>query len=262
MVYKSTEEKRKAIAEIKASSDWQQGVSYTQDNDLIEACYTMSLAEKRVLMLGISKINPIEPPVPNSAVDLSDYNAENPRPFFKSFEFEITTDEWVQHFPTKNPWRDMKEACDSLLTRYLTLHEKTGNTRKMTWVDEVVYHEGEASLSLRLGNSITTRLSGMLENFTRIKLLETKKLRSVYAIRLYEITQKWSTGLTIVSIDDLRKMFNVEKKYPDFYEFKRRVVEPAVKEVNKNSSKHIEVEYQKRGRKITHVKFFCLNSKS
>ena len=262
MDYYSTEEKRKAIAEIKASKDWKQGVSYTQDNDLIEACYTMSLAEKRVLMLGISKINPIEPPVPiDPNDDLSDYDPNKKKPLFKSFAFEITTDEWLEHFPTENPWRDMKDACDSLLTRYLTLKEPK-STIKMSWVDYVRYHEGEASLTLRLGNEITTRLSGMLENFTRIKLLETKKLRSVYAIRLYEITQKWSTGLTILSIDELRRVFNVEDKYPRFAELKRRVIEAAVKEVNLNSPKHIEVEYQKRGRKITHVKFFCLNSKS
>ena len=74
--------------------------------------------------------------------------------------------------------------------------------------------------------------------------------------------QKWSTGLTILSIDELRRVFNVEDKYPRFAELKRRVIEAAVKEVNLNSPKHIEVEYQKRGRKITHVKFFCLNSKS
>ena len=30
----------------------------TQDNQLIEACYSMTLNEKRLLLFGISKINP------------------------------------------------------------------------------------------------------------------------------------------------------------------------------------------------------------
>lgn len=255
-----TEKKRKIIAKDKVQDDFHQGVSYTQNNDLIEACYTMSLAEKRILMLGISKINPIKPPIPND-IELSTYNPEQPKPLFKSFQFDITVEEWLEHFPTENPWRDMKKACDSLLTRYLTLKESK-STVKMSWVDYVRYHDGESSLTLRLGNEITTKLSGLLENFTRIKLLETKKLRSVYAIRLYEITQKWSSGLTILSLNELRRIFDVESKYSKIYEFKRKVIEPAIKEVNLNSSKHIKVEYQKRGRKITHVKFFCSKKES
>jgi hypothetical protein len=115
--YQSTEEKRIAIAKMKLRNDWQKGVSYTQDSELVEACYTMSLPEKRVLMLGISKVNPFNiPPLADPSVDLSSYNPHAPEgiPLLQPYEFTITTEEWIKHFPTQNPWRDMKNACDSL----------------------------------------------------------------------------------------------------------------------------------------------------
>jgi len=64
----------------------------TQDNRLIEACYTMSLNEKRLLMLGVSKL------------DSREFTLEK-------VTFELTAEKWVEYFDDKNAWQSMKRAA-------------------------------------------------------------------------------------------------------------------------------------------------------
>jgi hypothetical protein len=58
----------------------------TQDNQLIEACYTMTLNEKRLLLFGISRINPSTFPDVN-----------------KPFKFEMTAQDWKEQFGLCTP---------------------------------------------------------------------------------------------------------------------------------------------------------------
>ena len=159
----------------------------TQDNALIEACYTMTLNEKRLLLLGMSKVNPMS--FPDSDLKLS---------------FKLTSDDWKKAFPDSgNAYRDMRKAADSMLTRYLTLHPKTGVTKKISWFDSVEYVENAASVEVVFGYSIQVRLMGMLENFTTMPLLEVGKLSSVYGVRLFELLQQFKkTGVRVISLED------------------------------------------------------------
>lgn len=221
--------------------------SVTQDNQLIESCYTMSLNEKRLLMLGMSRVNPMK--VTTGGEPL---------------KFKIKAEDWSDNFPDKDsPYRAMKRAADSLMGRYVTLHPKTGVTKKIAWFDSVEYHDHEASVSVRFGWSIQERLVGMLENFTKVDLLAVNKLKSLYAVRLYElIRQFWpkkerelSGGYRIISIEDFRIAMDCMETYRETKQLKQWVIKPAVKELNTRSDLRVECEDVKRGRKITHFKF-------
>lgn len=217
----------------------QTGISVTQDNELIEACYTMSLNEKRLLLLGMSKVNPMEFPSK-----------------LEPFKFSITVDEWASNYPDDNPWRAIKRAADMLLVRYVTLHPKTGVVKKLSWFDSVEYHEGEGTVTVQFGWSIQVRLAGMLEQFTKVNLLSVNKLTSIYSIRIYELVSQFlSTGFRVMSIEDFRLATNTQGCYLRMAELKRNVVRPAVKEINEKTDVFVEVEDVKKGRKISGFKF-------
>lgn len=78
-----------------------------------------------------------------------------------------------------------------------------------------------------------------------------------YLLYLHILTNRyrveWETEL-----DELRdKVLDCKKKesYQEFKEFKRAVLEPAVKEVNEKTDCHFEYEPVKRGRKVVKIKF-------
>lgn len=214
-------------------------VVVTPDNQLIEACYTLSLNEKRVLLLGIGKIDSRDWP-----------NLNEP------LHFTVTAEEWSQFYPDATPWRAMKRAADTLLTRYLTLHPKTGIIEKISWLDRAVYHENEAKMTIQFGRSMQVRLMGMIEEFTKIDLLAVNQFNSMYSIRLYELCNQFkSTGFRSMSVEDYRFAMDCVNTYPRMADLKRHTITPSISEINEKSDINISVTEVKRGRKITHFEF-------
>lgn len=216
-----------------------------QDNTLIEASYTLTLVEKRLLLLGISKVNP-------------NHNPQD----LPLIEFEITADEWLGLFPDENPFRAMKRAADRMLTRYVTLHPKTGHVKKISWFDSVDYFEGEGRVRVRFGRSMSLRLAGMLTEFTKVRLLDIRQLNSFHSIRLYEyLSQFRSTGYRRTSAEDFRIAMDCVDKYPAMRELKRTVLKPALDELNAKSDLRVVCNDLKKGRTIVGFEFTVFTDK-
>ena len=93
--------------------------------------------------------------------------------------------------------------------------------------------------------------------YTAIKLLEEKSFKCSYSIILYEIFKKYEkVSIPIYSIEDLRQMTKTENKYKVYYEFKRWVLNPAIKEINSFDTKYIySFSEEYLGRKVDKIKF-------
>ena len=89
------------------------------------------------------------------------------------------------------------------------------------------------------------------------------KFTSFYSQRLYELLRLWSrTNQTIThefTIEHLRFIFAVENKYPVYSNFKQRVLNQAVKEINKVGNMNVKFEEIKEGRKVTKIRFIILD---
>ena len=214
----------------------------TQDNELIEACYRMELNEKRLLLLGASKINPMGGyPDPN-----------------KPFRFEVTAKEWQEVYGDKNSWRAIKRTADKLLKRQIILHPRTGVVEKLNWFDSVKYYVNEGRIEAQFTRSVQVRLAGMIEQFTTIDLFSVNKLRSFYSIRLYELLSQFNSrgyGSRTMSIEDFRHYMDCVNINPHTKDLKRRILNPAVKEINKQSDIDCSVKDVKEGRRITKFLF-------
>ena len=95
--------------------------------------------------------------------------------------------------------------------------------------------------------------------YANLNLVIIRGLKSKYAIILYELVKDYEkVEIPEMTIEDFRKLFNVENKYPKMPDLKRRVLEPAVKELNENENVDFLVSYElkKTGKVYTHIKFY------
>ena len=98
-----------------------------------------------------------------------------------------------------------------------------------------------------------TQLKGQ---FSQYQLKNIAYFNSVHSIRIYElITQYRSLGSREITIDKLKEWLQVEDKYSAFFDFKKRVLIPAIAEINEKSDLVIEIEQIKRGRTIYALNF-------
>ena len=86
--------------------------------------------------------------------------------------------------------------------------------------------------------------------------MHVARFESVYSIRLYELLVQWSSaGEREIEVEWLKKQFQVEDKYDRLGNLKKRVIDPAVAEINEHSNIWVKYGQRKSGRTITHFQF-------
>ena len=110
-------------------------------------------------------------------------------------------------------------------------------------------------IKFRLHEDIYDALLNFSKGYKKYELQTLFQFESVYAMRFYELFYNQRTPLTY-SIENLKLMFGVEKKYSLTADFIRRVIEAAKRELDAKSQYSFEYTPLKSGRKITSIKFY------
>ena len=96
--------------------------------------------------------------------------------------------------------------------------------------------------------------------YANIDLLIIKALKSKYAVMLYELCKDYEKAeIPELTIEEFRKLFGIENKHKRMSDLKKRVLEPAVSEINSNPKVPFFVEYELISKTVmneyTHIKF-------
>lgn len=211
-------------------------------NDIVRGKQDMSLQEARILRLLITQ-------VVKEDKDL------------KTYSCRITDLAEFLKIPSSNLYRDIRDICKGLLQKTVSIG--TGNSKEpweiFQWINSARY-DGNGIVTFRLSEDIKPYLVDLNAYFTQYKLENILEMKSFYGIRLYELLRaeyyKDENTYQEYSLEFLRQFFDCEDKYLKFNNFKRRVLETAIKEINEKSDLCIyEVIAVKTGRKITELKF-------
>ena len=224
-----------------------------KDNALINASYNLDLVEQRLILLAI-----IEARESGKGINANDPLTVHAESYINQFGVHRNT-----------AYQALKDACDSLFARqfsYQSLSEK-GNVinHKSRWVSEVAYIDNEAVVRLIFSPAIVPLITRLEEQFTKYEIQQISNLTSAYAVRLYEILIAWrSTGKTpIINMHDFRQKIGVlDPEYKRMYDFKKYVLDIALKQVNEHTDITAKVEQHKTGRSITGFSFDFKQKKS
>ncbi len=129
--------------------------------------------------------------------------------------------------------------------------------RHQAWMDYVDYFDREGRIEANFSQSIKPYITMLAKRFTTIEIEHVAKFRRFYAIRIYELLMQYrKTGWRNIKIEDFRDILQIQKgQYPRFAELRRRVIEPAVKEINDKSEYLVEWEKVMDGRTVKGLAF-------
>ena len=216
-----------------------------KDNALIEASYKLSLVEQRLILMAIVEMRkPL------------DYQ-NKPR------EIVISASDYARHFDThiNTAYQALQDATKDLMARQFTFIDIVdGKKIKKTsrWVSEIGYGVNEAVVTMKFAPAIMPLISELERRFTSYSLDRIASLNSAYAVRLYELLIQWrSTGLTpLIKLDDLRQKLGVEKnEYPRMTDFKKRVLDLGIEQINEHTDITARYNQIKKGREIVGFEF-------
>ena len=208
-------------------------------NKLIEASYYLTLNEQRLILLAITKVRR------DSALYTHD-------------EFVISAEDWVSTFQVepKNAYRDLQAISRQLFERYITIENTRGNPLMTRWISSIEYLAKDGKLVITFAQKILPFLTVLEKEFTKYRLEFVSKMTSIYAVRLYELLVQWnSTGTREVELDWLKKTFQITETYAEIRNFKARVLEPAITQINTHSDLTVSYTQRKTGRVVTHFTF-------
>lgn len=221
-------------------------VLITKDNSLTNASYNLDLVEQRLILLAI-----VEARESGKGVNANDPLTVHAESYIKQFDVHRNT-----------AYQALKDACDDLFARQFSYQEinKNGGLEhvKSRWVSEIRYIDADASVKFIFAPAVVPLITRLEEQFTSYELEQVAPLQSKYAVRLYEILIAWrSVGKTpIFEIEDFRNKIGVcVSEYKTLWNFKQRVLELAIEQINEHTDITATYEQHKRGRTITGFSF-------
>lgn len=215
-----------------------------QANALIEASYRLSVVEQRVVLACIDQVRRDESVTDEVmySIDAGDYAK-------------------ICDIPLKVAYRDLKRAALQLMDRKVWVTQtpegaELSETLVTHWVQSIKYADNKGALRLRFAKDILPYLTNIKTRFTRFALSDVARMDSAHAIRLYELlVERLDFGERTIDVDWLRHALRLGDKYPLMADFKKRVVNVAVEQINEHSPLHVEWEQIKEGRRITQLRF-------
>ena len=126
---------------------------------------------------------------------------------------------------------------------------------KFRWFTDSTYIKGKGKAEVYLSRRLKEYLIGLLCNFTQYELYNVMALHSKYAIRLFEIFKSYEyQHKKTFDIDELKHLLYAEN-YKNFKDFRVRVLEPAINEINEYTELCVSYETITKGKKVIEINF-------
>ena len=184
---------------------------------------------------------------------------------FHPFQFQI--DEFCQtcgiDLSNGKNYQNLKNTLKSIADKYSLWVPISGEERLIRWVEEVAINQNSGIIRIKLNRELSEHLLNLSQNFTVYELSRVLAFKSKYSIRGYELIcsvhyHQEETYVHTFTVDDLRDRLGVDansKSYLLFKNFKNRILNPVIFEINNVSEKTVSVSEIKQGRKVVALEF-------
>lgn len=155
-------------------------------------------------------------------------------------------------------YQKVREGLLSIINKSFWLMEPDGSEVTVHWLDKARINRGSGKIAIRFDEDLKKYIFGLFKNFTQYELLCVLPMKSQFSFRLYELLKSQAFKHSYhYDIDDLKKILMAEN-YSNFKDFRKKVLEAAIKEINEYTDLHVEWEPETKGRKVTGITFYIM----
>ncbi len=218
-----------------------------KDNALINASYNLELTEQRLIMLAIINAR------------------ESGQGITADSKLEIHASDYAKLFNVSADasYKALREAVNNLFNRqfsYTAEYKKTGKVGivRSRWVSRIFYVDDLALLEITFAPDVVPLITRLEEHFTKYEAKQVAHLTSKYATRLYELLIAWREVGKVpqLELSEFRNRLGlVDSEYTAMSDFKKRVLEPSIKQINEYTDITVTYEQHKKGRIISGFSF-------
>lgn len=208
----------------------------SKSNTLIEANSRLNLVEQKMLLCLASNIEP------------SDRD-------FKTYTFPVKQFYDLLGLSGTAKYTELSKITKELVSKVIEM--RIGEeVIQVSWLSSAIYNRKRGTIDMRFDPVLKPFLLELSSKFTSYKLSNVVKLNSTYAIRIYELLKQYEDlKERTISMENLRYYLDALDIYPNYANFKQRVLKPSQKELKQKTDISFEFEEVKQGRKVQKIRF-------
>jgi len=207
-----------------------------KDNKLIQASYKLGSVEQKIVLSIISKIN------------MNDKE-------FNLLTFDL--DYFAEHIGIKSHkgWLDyLEETLIKLRRKTIVIHEPGDRRIIAGWLSAGIIDPEKKKITIEMSNILKPYLLQLKEKFTRYQLKAVMNLSGSYSFRIYELVKQFQGAKKEWSVEFYMKqlkrllMIDKSKSYKGYGQINRRIITPAIQEINQHTDicvSHEEIKENK-----------------
>lgn len=212
------------------------------DNILTEARYTLSKLEMDIYFVILSFMSEKDDEKTLYRIDISEQE-------------KLTGNKW--HI------RQVREATKGLLSKVIEFYDYEDNYIQASFIEMAKYINKKGIIEIKVTQALKPFLLNLKSRYTTFQLVSSLALTSKFAKRIYMLCSQWkSTGITRkYKIEELKYMLNLidtetnKEQLKNWSQFKEKVLDLSVKQINTYTDLKINYRLEKEGKKITHIIF-------
>jgi len=211
-------------------------MTVNQKFNLVNAKYKLNSSEMKFILCAISQLDS------KSDEILKDY--------------EIKVSELESKLQAEQNETRLKQFAKKLMSKPLEVPTATG-WLIANWFSDIEYIRGQAKFKVRFSEKLKPYLFELKERFVSYNLKYILPLTSTYSVRIYQLLKEYEKlKIRYFDVKELQDILQVPKSYKTSYkDFKRNVLEVALREINEHTDISISMQEDKDGRKITRLIF-------
>ncbi len=164
-------------------------------------------------------------------------------------------------------YNQLQEATEGMIGKVFRIEEHDG-LLQVAMLSSAQYLRGKGKIELSIDPKLRPYLINIKNNFTSFQLHCVFSLSSKYAKWMYLQFSRWKdTGYYIVEIEELRLLMNLKDpngkipdQYPQWVDFKNRILDTSVKQINATTDLKVSYELEKKGRSFHKIHFTIIRT--
>lgn len=230
-----------------------------QSNDITTARNLLNVYERRIINAVIYNVSERIKAMAFHKVQAINYYQQPGDPSSLVMEFRASE----LGVPAEK-YGELREALMRLKTTGVYLETKRG-TRITGFLNWGEFPERSAIITVSVDMVFYERLCDLNNGYTIFQAAVIYSLTSVHATKIYELLAKYrDKEFFRMTLDELKWMTNCQEKYPAYADFKRKVIEAAKRQLDKNEITDLRFRYSeiRNGKKVTGIQFHVLKTEN
>lgn len=164
-----------------------------------------------------------------------------------------------------NIYHDIENIVDDIIHHPVEIKETAGNREKwvkIPWAKRCEYNS-DSGLLIKLNDELQPYLLNLHKYYSQYPYECITGMKSTYSIRIFEVINSKIEQQNISPdgehvifvLEELREICGCEDRHKEFSNFRMRVLDIAVKEINQYTSYNVNYSYIKSGRKVSFIDF-------